>query len=142
MAGSTASPTFHPFPRLPRELQLKIWKSAAAKPEPRDIKVQIVLKPTKTPDKYKGYLKALTPPPPPLLHACRNSRIVGLQVYTTKAFDVCDDDGHKEKAIYAIPNLDNIHVDMPNLSHFAFSKTYYHPQFCSLGETKLIEYGS
>jgi hypothetical protein len=37
---STSPTTFHNFPKIPAELQLKIWKYAASQPEPAIIKLK------------------------------------------------------------------------------------------------------
>lgn len=63
--------TFHPFPRLPLELRQRIWELGI---EPRKVVVG-----------RSRFLRCPRSPPPPLLHACAESRSY-LQKYYRKAF--------------------------------------------------------
>lgn len=81
--------TFHPFPRLPLELRLVIWEASIS---PRTInfrtcafrcggddqeqRVEVSI-PTPKPN-ISFWTFTSIPPPPPILHTCRESRNIGL----------------------------------------------------------------
>jgi hypothetical protein len=71
---------FHLFPALPTEIRLKIWSFALSVPRHVEIKWQ---KRSNLPCTPQQYYKAFTTTtsPPPLIHACHESRIEALDVY-------------------------------------------------------------
>lgn len=68
MALATTGATFHPFPRLPLELRLKIWRSSL--PGPRLIRISV----------EDGSFKSNTPHPLGL-QICKESREETLRIY-------------------------------------------------------------
>jgi len=66
-----SEPQFHPFPRLPSELRIKIWKYTF--PEPRVVPVRY----NRAVQQYTS-----TSEPPALLHVCAESRSLFLDTYT------------------------------------------------------------
>lgn len=104
MPPKPPSPTFHPFIRLPAELRIQIWEDSV------ESRLVYLIKPlwTKNPEECKpislGY-----PPTPALLHACHESRQIGLELY--KAHDSFDEDYLPKRYyfnartdIFSIPN--------------------------------------
>ncbi|KAF4629481.1 hypothetical protein G7Y89_g8659 [Cudoniella acicularis] len=66
--------SFHPFNRLPRELQDDIWRYAAA--EGRVVETKM-----KKTEERNDYLVSMSTVPA-LLHACHNSRVISMPYYT------------------------------------------------------------
>ncbi|KAL2072017.1 hypothetical protein VTL71DRAFT_11360 [Oculimacula yallundae] len=74
--------TFHPFPRLPKELRIKIWKHYLHPLQPRVLAIHNRTSDGTLPD----HLHFFSPDPvPALLNVCQESREVALPFYT-KAF--------------------------------------------------------
>jgi hypothetical protein len=77
--------SFHPFPELPLELRLKIWRFTE---EPRNVLIHLTYPPHQddgTPN--SEYIEHLPPsirrtPPPVTLKICRESRCEALKRYT------------------------------------------------------------
>jgi hypothetical protein len=69
MARDGPQPMFTPFPNLPTELQIKIWRCAL--PSPRIIQLYYL----------HGAFSFHGARPPPVLHTCRTSREVALTVF-------------------------------------------------------------
>lgn len=67
------APTFHPFSRLPTELQLEIWEIYNKDTDLRHVMVEAkaVVQPR---------FRAITPVPE-ILHVCSRSREIGLKIY-------------------------------------------------------------
>ncbi|KAH6716690.1 hypothetical protein BKA61DRAFT_309286 [Leptodontidium sp. MPI-SDFR-AT-0119] len=93
MAFPLPQDTFHPFPRLPKELRIEIWKQHLAALEPRLLRVWCKIStepidPKENPDGdheifIKGERHRPSPDPVPALpHTCQESRSKSLRHYT------------------------------------------------------------
>jgi hypothetical protein len=86
--------TFTCFPKLPKEIQFKIWKEAAF--ETRNVAVWVELGELGDIDEYddhRPYYFATNVGPPAILHTCKESRSEGLKFYQLSlgtAFEVYD----------------------------------------------------
>jgi hypothetical protein len=91
-------PTFHPFPHLPDELRLQIWRLAAS--QPRTLTMHAY------PPQSRDVDYLVSPDPiPALIHTCHESRMEALMSYT-KAFSC----GVGPRYTWVNFNLDTIRV--------------------------------
>ncbi|KAH8669510.1 hypothetical protein BGZ60DRAFT_407630 [Tricladium varicosporioides] len=105
--------TFHPFSRLPIELQIQIWEFALASLPSRVLEIH----------EHEGLPTRCFAPPPSLLHTCYQSRLLALKSYTL-SFITSQGRGfhvdHEKDIVYFGPNScfrDLVHnlIDEPDL---------------------------
>ncbi|KAH9205810.1 hypothetical protein DL95DRAFT_250085, partial [Leptodontidium sp. 2 PMI_412] len=76
---ATHSATFHPFPRLPKELRVRVWRLHLRSQRSRALKIKFVNR-FQSAD-HVPYL-CTSSRTPPLLHTCLESRLEALHCYT------------------------------------------------------------
>ncbi|CZR55529.1 uncharacterized protein PAC_05417 [Phialocephala subalpina] len=106
---ATIPDTFHPFPRLPAELKLKVWKEFN-EVESRIVKVTFT---RKNEDPVAEISFKLLSPTPSILHVCHDSCAEGLKLYPVTAFNTVRSGGATLKEIYVNPHLDTLIFRVP-----------------------------
>ncbi|KAF8849438.1 hypothetical protein BDZ45DRAFT_752803 [Acephala macrosclerotiorum] len=105
----TKPTTFHPFPRLPIELKLKIWNEFN-EVEKRVVQVTFTRKNDDLDAEVNFKLLTETPT---ILHICHDSRVEGLKSYPVTAFNTIRSHGTILKEIYVNPHLDTLIFIVP-----------------------------
>ncbi|KAH9221236.1 hypothetical protein DL95DRAFT_265607, partial [Leptodontidium sp. 2 PMI_412] len=111
---------FHPFPRLPKELRVRIWRLhlAALQPRTHTLRPKPVSNmrssfPTRSTNKIQHLFSS--DPFPPTLYACRESRLEALAFYT-KAFGSMA----TPNFVWTNFSLDTIKINDNHLSKISF----------------------
>lgn len=77
---SSLTPTFHRYPRLPKELQMTIWE-LAVEFQPQQIITITPIIDNSNRRRPRKLLRPRSPQPPPLLRTCYLSRVVALKTH-------------------------------------------------------------
>lgn len=112
--------TFEMFPRFPEDIRYEIWKLAAS--EPRHVSVTFSLRPAHTVPENAELCSKLfevhtETPVPPILHASREARQVGLKAYH-KCFRQfgAENDSEDDCIIYLNVPVDRIFLKLPAIA--------------------------
>src|SRR6187402_1867975 len=112
MAATRPLDTFHPFPRLPKEIRIEIWKLHLVTMPPRTLTV-LSYPPARWTHELQHFFSP--DPVPPLLHVSQEARMEALPFYT-KAFS----NGLSPRYIWTNFFLDTIRMDSYNLTRVDF----------------------
>lgn len=113
--------TFHPFPRLPIELRIQIWRMTV---EPRTVEIRVggfykdlapQVKDEPADRQYVQYLVNTTPVPAPL-QTCREARNLGL--YQRSMSELSDLTGDEKQYVWLNLDIDLIYFGGSGLAKF------------------------